>query len=258
VRYGVLADIHGNLRALQMAVQTLDSAGVDRYIVAGDLVGYGPEPNECVELVAGLDAICIAGNHDLIAIGRMSADRCIVLAQHSLSWTSSVLTNRSRMFLGALPLQARTDDGVVVAHGSLDDPEEYTTRPATARDQLARISAEISGARVLILGHTHRPWAFGRSGTLSTRADVGLPEDAIHLNPGSVGQSRELRARARCLLLRLDEGKATFLALRYDMAGCQAALRDLGLPSRSCHLRPSLPAAGARATRLMVRRLSSR
>jgi predicted phosphodiesterase len=75
MRYGVLADIHGNLPALRAAVARLQAEGVDRFLCAGDLVGYGPFPNECVELVAGLDAITIHGNHDLIALGHISDAR---------------------------------------------------------------------------------------------------------------------------------------------------------------------------------------
>ena len=87
MRYGVLADIHGNLHALRAALGALGREGVDRYLIAGDLVGYGPNPNECVELVAGLDAVCVAGNHDLIALDRLSDERCPELARQSLRWT---------------------------------------------------------------------------------------------------------------------------------------------------------------------------
>ena len=68
MRYGVLADIHGNLHALEAALPVLERAGVDRYICAGDLVGYGPFPNECVEAISNLGAVCVAGNHDLMAL----------------------------------------------------------------------------------------------------------------------------------------------------------------------------------------------
>lgn len=254
VRYGVLADIHANLHALRVALSTLERHGVDRYVCAGDLVGYGPSPNECVELVAGLDCVCVAGNHDLIALERLSVERCIPLAQDSLRWTRRVLGDDARAFLAALPDRAATADGVVVAHGSLRDPEEYTTRARQAREQLARVADELPGARVLVLGHTHRPWAYARAaGSLPTRHTLALPDEVIHANPGSVGQSRELRARARCLLLDLDDSSATFLAPSYDVGACRAALRGSGLPERSCHMRPSLPALGRRAIRRLVR-----
>ncbi len=255
MRYGILSDIHGNLEALRVAVQTLERAQVDRYLVAGDLVGYGPEPNECVEVVAGLDAICIAGNHDLIAIERMSPDRCVPIARESLRWTRDTLSADAEAFLAALPLRAATSDGVVIAHGSLDDPQEYTTRPAQARAQLARMTRELPGSRVLVLGHTHWPWAFGRqSGARPIRGRLALPDEAVLLNPGAVGQSRELRCRARCLLVDLADGSATFWALRYDVAACLMALRREGLSPRSHHFRPSLSALTRRGIRRMMSR----
>jgi predicted phosphodiesterase len=156
VRYGVLADIHGNLHALRAVLSALGREGVDRYLIAGDLVGYGPHPNECVELVAGLDAVCIAGNHDLIALGRLSDDRCPELARRSLRWTRGVLADDARHFLNSLPLRATAPGGIVMAHGSLDDPQEYTRKPRQAAAQLSRLSQNGWDAHILLLGHTHR------------------------------------------------------------------------------------------------------
>ncbi len=259
MRYGVIADIHANLHALRIAVGRLEQLGVDRYLVAGDLVGYGPHPNECVELVAGLDAVCVAGNHDLIALGRLSDERCVELARASLRWTRGVLGHDAREFLASLPLNASTTDGIALAHGSLHDPQEYTTRPAQARTQLARVVEELPGTRVLVLGHTHRAWAYGRRvGSISARGPAALPDEEILLNPGSAGQSRERRARARCVLLDMTAGAATFFALRYDLEACRAVLRERGLSPRSCHLRPSLAVAGRRAARQAASRLLDR
>ena len=145
MRYGVLADIHGNLHALRAALSALGREGVDRYLIAGDLVGYGPNPNECVELVAGLDAVCVAGNHDLIALDRLSDERCPELARRSLRWTRTVLTDETRAFLASLPLRATAPGGIVMAHGSLDDPQEYTRRPQQAVPQLTSLSQDGGG-----------------------------------------------------------------------------------------------------------------
>src|SRR5688572_30513028 len=103
MRLGVIADIHGNLHALEAAFATLNREGVDGYVCLGDLVGYGAFPNECVERVAETGAVCVAGNHDLIALGRLPDDQCIPLARHSLEWTSRQLTPASRDYLSRLP-----------------------------------------------------------------------------------------------------------------------------------------------------------
>src|SRR4051812_35572064 len=100
---------------------------VDAYLCAGDLVGYGPHPDECVSTIAGLGALCVAGNHDLIAIGRLSDARCERLARRTLEWTREVLTPATCAYLRQLP-QTLTHAEVVVTHGSLHDPETHVTR----------------------------------------------------------------------------------------------------------------------------------
>jgi predicted phosphodiesterase len=251
MRYGILADVHANLPALQAALRGLANAAVEKCIVAGDLVGYGPHPNECVELVAGLDAVCVAGNHDLMAIGQLSDEGCIPLGRAAIRWTQSVLGRDARRYLEALPLQAETHGGVVVAHGSLDDPEEYTTNAAEALGQLARLQHRWPGARLLVLGHTHRPLVVrSKAGRMELR---GAGQFTLHaderyvVNAGSVGQARELRARARYGVLDLDLGVLELHAVRYDIAACRRALREAGLSPRSCHLRPSATGVARRA-----------
>jgi predicted phosphodiesterase len=250
MRYGVLADVHGNLDALRPVLRALERHGVDRYLVAGDLVGYGPYPNECVAALAALPATCVAGNHDLIALGALSDRHCIELARRSLRWTQQVLGDDERAFLAALPPTATAGGGVIVAHGSLDDPQEYTSTREQALAQLERIE-DRDDAQILVLGHTHRPLAFGlRSGWLGTKGASELPVDpAVLLNPGAVGQSRELRARARFAVLDIDAREVRFYAIPFDVDACRAALRRVGLSPQSCHLRPSLPRAAARAVR---------
>jgi len=247
MRYGLIADIHGNLHALRTALAQLERAEVERYIVAGDIVGYGPHPNECVELVAGLDADCVAGNHDLIALGRMSDRRCVTLARESLIWTRDMLSIDARGYLAALPTRLSAEGGVVVAHGSLDDPQQYTSSPRLATPQLV----EVADARVLVLGHTHRAWAFACcAGSASPNRPIDLPAgEPLLLNPGSVGQSRELRPRARFGVLDLAAGRAWLHAVDYDVDGCRRALVAAGLSPWSCHMRPSLPRAALRAAR---------
>jgi putative phosphoesterase len=216
---GVLADIHGNLHALETVLAALERAGVDRYLCAGDVVGYGPRPNECVERVAGLEpsAVVVAGNHDLMAIGRLPAEGLGPLPARTLEWTARVLSDDARAWLEGLPLVASVE-GLVVAHGSPSDPTEYV-RDCSVLSQLE------PGARGLILGHTHQPlWCEADGRWL--------------LNPGSVGQAREARPVARAAVLDAETGAAEFLALDYDVAATKRELRAAGLPEAACHLAP--------------------
>ena len=198
-----------------------------------------------MERVAELDAVCVAGNHDLIVLGQLWDERCIPLARTSLAWTREVLRDDARAYLERLP--RLVDAGrVVMAHGSLDDPSEYTRTPEQAVTQLGRLELEHPDAGILVVGHTHRPWAcdeVGRARRPDEGEDLPLPRGRLLLNPGAVGQSRELRVRARYLLLDLEQDVAQFRAVRYDTTACREALRANGLSPRSNHLRPTLGGA---------------
>lgn len=260
MRYGILADIHANLHALEAVLDVMRECAPDRFVVAGDLVGYGAFPNECVELVAGLDAVCVAGNHDLIALGRLSPARCIPLARESLEWTSAVLDPGPRRFLDALRPIAAVGDGVVVAHGTIEDPQTYTVRVQDAEAQLDRLAEVADDATVLVLGHTHHACFVGRSSgrhaIVSGRALHYRGGERHLLNPGSVGQSRERRPDARFAMVDTDDRAVTFHTVPYDVVACRRALERVGLPTRSHHLRPSALRRSARVLRGAMQRAS--
>ncbi|MDP9293366.1 MAG: metallophosphoesterase family protein [Actinomycetota bacterium] len=258
MRYGVISDIHANLHALDSALAFLATQGVDGYLCAGDLVGYGPLPNETVRRVLGLPGRCVAGNHELIVLGRLTDERCTPLAQASLRWTRKVLDDEARALLSQLPLDARVQN-IALHHGSIGDPQEYVLRDAQALACIQELERAEPGADILILGHTHRPMAVGaRRGSLlrgSTGA-VSLPQgESIVLNPGAVGQSRSADARARVMVLDLAARVATFHALPYDVAACRQALRERGLPPASCHVPRSRWADVADVVKRRVRRV---
>ena len=245
MRYGVLADVHGNLPALEAVLGALERERVDAYLCAGDLVGWGPFPDECVELVAALEPVCVAGNHDLIALGRLSDERCGRQARDTLRWTRATLGAATRAYLDGLPLTATAPGRVVLAHGALDDAQRYTRGPGQARAELARLADEYPQARVLILGHTHRAAAWRAAGGGSAPrgerrwvVDLGTGGPSL-LNPGAVGQSRERLVRARFMVLDLERDQAEFHAVDYDVGRTRDALQRLGLPEESVHLRPS-------------------
>jgi diadenosine tetraphosphatase ApaH/serine/threonine PP2A family protein phosphatase len=143
--------------------------------------------------------------------------------------------------LAALPRRADLPGGIVAAHGSPDDPCAYVEDVVRAEAELARLAP---GTWVLLLGHVHRPFAVsagaGRRATLPGR-DLSLTHGTRHLlNPGAVGQARELRRRARCLVLDTGTRSARFFEPRYDADGARAALRRNGLPADALHRRPRL------------------
>jgi predicted phosphodiesterase len=260
MRYGVIADVHANAHALDAVLAFLSAEAVDGYLCAGDLVGYGPMPNECVRRVLALEGHVVAGNHDLIALGRLDDDRCIPLAKASLRWTRAVLEDDARSLLAGLPAGV-TVDGVALRHGSVADPREYVITEAQARACLEMLASAEPAASILVVGHTHRPMAVSRRHGALLRSATGTvelpPDDLVLLNPGAVGQSRTADPRARTMVIDTAARVAEFHAVDYDVEGCRRALRERGLPARSCHLRRSRRAAAARLVSRHVRRLLS-
>ncbi|MEJ2887999.1 metallophosphoesterase family protein [Actinomycetospora aeridis] len=225
MRLGLISDVHANLPALDAALAALDRAGVDTLMCAGDLVGYGPHPNACVARIAERGVPTVAGNHDLMALGELSTDRCVGTARESQRWTRGVLSAEARAYLAALPARLELPDAVV-AHGSLDDPEEYVVTPAQVTAQLAALARRHPLHRVLVLGHTHRQ-----------RLDTS-PEGRRLVNPGATGQSRqwERGPRARCAVVT-DTG-VEWLAVRYDARPVLADLQAIGISRRAVHAPP--------------------
>jgi predicted phosphodiesterase len=252
MRYGVAGDVHGNLHALRAVLDALRLARVERIVCPGDVVGYGPRPDDCVELLAGADALVAAGNHDLMATGRLPVDRTRGLVRETIEWTSRSISDATRSWLDELPLELRTDDGLLVTHGGIGDPTRYVRDRPAALEQLARLELHDASARGLLLGHTHHPAIHSArdepvaAGRVQLRSESG----PWLLNAGSVGQSRERRPLARALVVDLDRGYAEFLALTYDVRATRRELRERGLPAYACHVAPGRLAA-------LRRRLSS-
>jgi predicted phosphodiesterase len=238
MRLGVLSDVHANAQALDAALAFLAGEGVDAYVCAGDLVGYGPAPNDCVRRACALPGHHVAGNHDLIAVGRLGDERCDRRARESLRWTRAVLEDDCRQLLAALPPGAHVA-GVAVHHGSPTDPCVYVRTEEQALAALDEASGTRPETEVLVLGHTHEPLAVGRrrgtllrGGTGTVRLAAGEP---TLINPGAVGQSRTRDRRARVVVLDLAARSATFHRVAYDVAACREALRRQGLPADTCH-----------------------
>jgi len=260
MRYGVISDIHGNLEALEAAIAILSAQGVDEYLCAGDLVGYGPKPNECVARVAELEAKCAAGNHDLMALGALSDEGCTDLARETMRWTRRELTAESRAYLEQLPLVLVPDPGTVVAHGSLESTTEYVRTDQQRAAQLQLLGNGFPDATVLILGHTHQRSAYGSAaGGMRTRFRHSFElagGQTYVINPGSVGQSRDLIARSRFMLLDYPRRRVTLYSVPYDIRACRRGLREVGLPMASVHAKPPLRQVAAGWMRGAVRRAS--
>ncbi len=227
--YGIFSDIHSNLEALNIVLRYFDNKQVDRYICAGDVVGYGPDPNECVRIVKGISplSICV-GNHDRAACGLKDMTWFNDYARQSLVWTSRVLTEVNNIYLSELPKSVLIDEFMVV-HGSPRDPvDEYLM----AHRQFEEIIPQLK-KHIVVVGHTHIPTIFGHESafTLKDASPVRLEISNNYLiNPGSVGQPRDGNNKASCALFNTETRELELIRLEYDITKTQSKMRALKLP----------------------------
>jgi diadenosine tetraphosphatase ApaH/serine/threonine PP2A family protein phosphatase len=233
MRVVVVSDIHANYHALRAVLAAVDEGGYDELWSLGDVVGYGPQPNRCCEVVAARASLCLAGNHDLAALGTIRAEAFNDDAAAAVRWTADELDAGSRAFLSGLePAAAR--EGVELFHGSPVDPVwDYVLDASAAyRAFLATV------APLVLVGHTHLAVALGwHDGTLSRSPcgagdELSLGRARMLLNPGSVGQPRGGDPRAAWLERELEDGAgwARFRRTPYEVEATQAELRAAGLP----------------------------
>jgi predicted phosphodiesterase len=234
--FGVVADIHGNLEALRAALARLDERGAERIVCLGDIVGYNADSNAVVALLRQRDVECIAGNHDLIGIGRLSTRRCSDAAAYALARTRRALAPETAAFLAALPPHRRYGDRFVLVHGGVDDVEEYVRSTAAVRDNAERFAGRFPGVPVCFFGHTHKQGVFevrhGSATELVYRPRHTLAPDATwFVNPGSVDAARKRDPRdkvAECALYDDEARTLEFHRVAYDHAGAEAKAAAAG------------------------------
>jgi predicted phosphodiesterase len=230
MRIAVLSDIHANLPALEAVLVALGP--VDAVWHLGDVVGYGPHPDEVVALLRRLGAVGVRGNHDAAALDLGMAEWFNVDARRAIEWTAGRIAPATRAWLSGLPERREIEDMTLV-HGSPRDPTwEYVTTAPGARANLAAFSTAH-----LLYGHTHVPVAFrdhaGRMDTLAPTDGTSVRLDAgrVLANPGSVGQPRDGDPRASAAILDTAARTLTWRRVAYPVVEVQAAMRRAGLPA---------------------------
>jgi len=231
MRVAVISDIHANLHALEAVLTDIGAEATDEIWCLGDVVGYGPRPNECADIVRERSAIVLVGNHDLAAIGKLDTADFGPLAAESAHWTERALGAEQAAWLRSLePVAVR--EGIELYHGSARDPVwEYVLS-----EQVALETMLVTSAPIVLVGHSHVALALAWDGAA---IDGGLARGGTEcdtssgrwlLNPGSVGQPRDGDARAAWLLIDNSAGRAAFRRVSYPIEETQAEMRAAGLP----------------------------
>jgi predicted phosphodiesterase len=231
MRVAVISDVHANRHALDAVLDAVEAEGPDAVWCLGDTVGYGPQPNECCDLVHDRCDLCLVGNHDLVVLGTLAVSDFNEEAAAAALWTTDVLTEPARDFLAGLEPAA---DALRVSlyHASARDPVwEYILT-----EEAARATFELATADLILVGHSHVALALRQDdGRIAGGLAPAGAEVALHgrwiLNPGSVGQPRDGDPRAAWLLLDLDRRLASFRRVTYPIDRTQAEMRERGLPA---------------------------
>jgi diadenosine tetraphosphatase ApaH/serine/threonine PP2A family protein phosphatase len=231
MRLGIFSDIHGNLEALEAVLETLRGCSIDRYVCLGDIVGYGANPNECIDTVRRLTDTVVMGNHDHSVLGLTDLSEFNSYAQHALLWTAQHLLHENRMYLRRLPFVIR-DGRYVYVHATLNRPEEWGYIFSSWHAQACLRC--IDKGQICFIGHSHRPFIFDeneellcRGGTCKVSCDSSLK---YLVNVGSVGQPRDDDPRAAVCVVDEGEGTVEILRVEYDILTAQRKIRVAGLP----------------------------
>lgn len=237
MRYLVISDIHANLVAFEAVLA--DAEGTyDKIWCLGDVVGYGPHPNECVERLKMFDHLCIAGNHDWAGLDKLDLDDFNPTARFAALWTQETLTPENRTYLENLPLHLYEEDVFTLVHGSPRHPIwEYIMHPP-----IAHINFHHFETPYCLVGHTHVPVIFVESEDPNTlcQAINQFPDHYVHqlngprliINPGSVGQPRDGDPRASYGLLDTETMEFHIKRLTYDVVAVQEVMKSYDFPPR--------------------------
>jgi diadenosine tetraphosphatase ApaH/serine/threonine PP2A family protein phosphatase len=230
VRYAIVSDVHGNLESLRQALALMSDD--DALVSLGDMVGYGPNPNECVSILRERCAHAVLGNHDLAATENFGVEYFNEAAREAIGWTQRVLDEPSRQWLSGLPYELRLPEFLLV-HGAPVQYFEYILDKRTAAWAFERTDAPL-----VFIGHTHiaEYWVLEPDGSIGLKhmqrgGELTLEAGRRYIvDVGSVGQPRDLNPQASFVLFDPERRHVRWVRYDYPIAGVQQKIRSAGLP----------------------------
>ena len=234
MRYGVFADVHSNQEALEVVLSFFEKEKIHNYICCGDLVGYGPSPNECIERGRNLkNLVIVGGNHDKATVGMKDTRWFNDFAARAILWTKRHLTCSNHGYLTRMN-NAFDQSQFYLVHGSPRDPlDEYLLSPTQFQESL-----NFFKNAVCFVGHTHLPNCFISDCLKRVKIKPPMARDIIKIepdsqvlyNPGSVGQPRDGDPRASCAIYDTEENTIKLYRLEYDVSAVQEKMKKVQLP----------------------------
>ena len=234
--YGLIGDVHANAQAFEVALKHLKAAGVDKILNAGDLVGYGASPSECISMARDqLHMVSIAGNHDRQAAGNIDP-RMRLTATKALEWTRDNISPANLRMLSSLPEGQVVDEKFIMVHGSLVERDAYILTAGEVKRNLECMLREFSHLKICLFGHTHVPMLISTRGVVAdlrrTKSFQLEKGETYMINPGSVGQPRDRCPLASFAIFDEEAYTLTFIRKSYDVASAQRVIVQAGLPEK--------------------------
>jgi predicted phosphodiesterase len=231
-----ISDVHGNLEAFTAVSKSIKKEHVNRVVFLGDIVGYGANPNECIELLQTLTNYAVAGNHDLTAAGSRPMDTFNSMAVDALEWTCAHLSQENKLFLKAQPLLLDVNQLLCVhAAPYMPDTWRYVFNALDAEAVFDTFSQQLC-----FIAHTHCPAIFkknvGSSVVRELAAVINLsPRSRYIINSGSIGQPRDGDSRASYGIYDDSVNRYYLVRVEYDILSAQKKVRQAGLPDLLAH-----------------------
>jgi putative phosphoesterase len=216
VKIGIISDIHSNIEALETVIKRLEIEEVERIYCLGDIVGYGPNPNECVDRIRNLCSACVLGNHDAALTGLTPIYAFNSYARSAIEWTKRVISDANLEYLKSLPL-TYIDERFLLVHATPINPAgwDYIHSDADAKVHFSAMTE----AKTAFIGHSHLPVCYENK-------EIGKRI----INVGSVGQPRDRDPRACCVLYNSSDGTYEWIRESYAVQDTAQKIRTANLP----------------------------
>lgn len=224
----VISDVHANLEALTAVLNNIDEERIDLILFLGDSIGYGPDPDACLDVLRTRADVLLAGNHDQAAVGLTDVRYFNPYARRAIEWTCERLSSEQKQFLRSLPLTA-VQGGMFLVHGTPRLPERWEY---LLDEDDARVNFGYFDEQVCFVGHSHIPFIMERTpaGSIRSLAHAAAlkPANRYIINAGSVGQPRDGNPEAAYVIVR--DRKVLIKRTAYDIVKTQKKMRKARLP----------------------------
>jgi predicted phosphodiesterase len=231
MKIGFISDIHANLEALEVVLQDIKFRKITEIWCLGDIVGYGANPNECIDLIRSNNIICVMGNHELATTVDSDSNDFNPYADDGISWTRSVITKENRAYIAKLPLKLELGNFTLV-HGSPKEPFDYITTLKEAEQAIPYVKTTFC-----LIGHSHIPMVatfkdekHKKIRHVNNQGRIALFNSTAFINPGSVGQPRDENPESSYMIYDSDTNSVMNRRIKYAISMARQKIIDAGLP----------------------------